>query len=238
MLDRRPAYTLAIPPWAMGQITSYRPTLLRPKAGGGAEMAVSVLSFDISFCIDLLFKILSYFTRDTCKNKMIRIKQLLFLCFFSSIAVAIGCTIDFSLNDGGTDSGSDSDSDTDTDAGTCTGANESAFGNHCYRSVSSLANFNTAESSCVAWGGHLASVSSEQEKNYILAIISDVIWIGLHFSVDSFVYTDGSPLIYDNWARNEPRGGENCVQMTNLTPGEWSDEPCSNELGFVCKRPL
>jgi hypothetical protein len=199
----------------------------------------------------MLFIILKYFTKDTHKNKMIRIKQLFFLCFFSFIAAVIGCTIDFSLSDGGMDSGSDSDTDsdsdsdsdtdTDTDSGTdtdiCTESNESTYGNYCYRSVTTLANFNAAESSCVAWRGHLASIASEQEKNYILAIISDLIWIGLHREVSDFIYTDGTPFTYNNWGNGEPKG-EDCVQMTNLNQGKWVVEPCSNEYGYVCKRPL
>jgi hypothetical protein len=189
----------------------------------------------------MLFKILSYFTKDTHKYKMNRLNQLLSLGFLSSIVVIVSCTIDFTLRDAGMDSGADSgsDSDSDTDAGTCAGPSESVYGNNCYYTVSTPANFSVAESACVAWGGHLASVSSAQENNYILAIISSDIWIGLHFDVEvaDFVFTDGSPLAYTNWYWKEPWGGEDCAQMT-LDTGEWYNKPCTDEYGFICKHPL
>ncbi|MCP4197618.1 MAG: C-type lectin domain-containing protein [Proteobacteria bacterium] len=160
---------------------------------------------------------------------MNRLNQLLPLCFLSFFAAAIGCTIDFTFRDAGTDSGSDAD--------TCTGRNESAYRGHCYRSVSALADFDAAESSCVAWGGHLTSIANEQEKYYLLAIMSDDIWIGLHFDGDLFVFTDGSPLTYENWDGREPGGGEDCAQMA-FNNGRWYNKPCSDEYGFVCKRPM
>jgi hypothetical protein len=192
----------------------------------------SLLTF--SDIIDMLLKILSYFTKDTCKYKMNRLNQLLSLGFLSFIVVIVGCTIDFTLHDAGMDSGADSGSDSGST--TCKGSNESAYQNQCYRSVATQVTFDAAESSCVVWGGHLASISSDQERNYLLFLSSGDLWIGLHFVGDSFVFTDGSPLIYENWGGGQPRG-ENCVQMT-ISKGEWEDKPCSDEYGFVCKRSL
>ena len=105
-------------------------------------------------------------------------KQSFLLCLIS-IALLLGCTVDFVLRDAGTDGASDSDSDTDSDVEPCWDEG-TRYQDSCYLYVPDTATFFDAETSCVEWGGHLVSIGSPQENAYVQAIISDAVWIGLH----------------------------------------------------------
>ncbi len=82
-----------------------------------------------------------------------------------------------------TDSDTDTDADTDTDSDAnlypCTGAGESIYSGRCYRYVSTAADFDLAEADCIAWGGHLASISDAGENSHIYSMVGNDAWIGL-----------------------------------------------------------
>jgi hypothetical protein len=79
------------------------------------------------------------------------------------------------------------------------------------------ANWNTAEDTCVAAGGHLASVHSQANADAFHTLVSDhgagTAWLGFTDSVEegTFIWADGSSNSdYANWASGEPNewGGE------------------------------
>ena len=47
---------------------------------------------------------------------------------------------------------------------------------------------------------------------------------------------------FQSWGRGQPdnhqtQGGENCAHLWAWHSGDWSDLPCSQELGYICKKP-
>ena len=105
-------------------------------------------------------------------------------------------------------------------------------------------------------GYDLASVHSDNEQAFLSAIMaendpgSDVFWefwIGyrdyVHWeATNTFVWSDGTPNDYTNWAQNEPNDNlvyENiCVEMyahNDYDIGHWNDLTCDRELGFICR---
>ena len=122
---------------------------------------------------------------------------------------------------------------------------------NCYISVNTATNWQRSEDSCVEWGGHLASIHSDVE-NYAVSSIRDkrtMNWIGLSDTTSDgvYVWTDGTPFDYNNFATGEPNGGhggESCFHMWHEDRGEltWNDANCdiqswgSIQSSFVCKK--
>jgi hypothetical protein len=86
---------------------------------------------------------------------------------------------------------------------------------HAYRRSSPELTFEQAEAEAVALGGHLVSLTSAQEQDFVLnnflsgAQQFDTYWIGLtdadsYTTEGTFVWTSGEPVGYTNWAPFEP----------------------------------
>ena len=121
---------------------------------------------------------------------------------------------------------------------------------NCYISVNTATTWQSAEDACVEWDGHLASIHSDLE-NYAVSSIRDkrtMNWIGLSDAANDgvYVWTDGTPFDYNNFAPGEPNNGngESCFHMWHEAREElkWNDLRCdlstggSIQITFVCKK--
>jgi hypothetical protein len=117
-----------------------------------------------------------------------------------------------------------------------------------------------AEAEAVQDGGHLASIHSAAEAQFITssfltgAVTPNVFWIGLHDPVlgdgngaqhlGDFVWSDGTPVDYANWnaATGEPNNYNNGEYWTAInwhyaatgdgTPGLWNDMPAAGSDSY------
>ncbi|CAG5120963.1 unnamed protein product, partial [Candidula unifasciata] len=118
---------------------------------------------------------------------------------------------------------------------------------HCYfvspsDGPSSSATWFDARRTCMAMNSDLASIVEDGENGLITSLISKnpvfSFWIGLNdLDMDTYGWTDLSPVSYVSWARNEPNdnyGAESCVQINSR--GTWSDNQCQRSLGYICKK--
>ena len=94
----------------------------------------------------------------------------------------------------------------------------------------------------------LAKVNSAKELFNLLRkqspTVNRTVWIALSWNstANDFYWTDGTPLIYKNWASGEPNGnaGEPFGEMFTNT-SYWNDIGCDlhiNRNGIVCKKLL
>ncbi|MDO4805879.1 MAG: lectin-like protein [Coriobacteriales bacterium] len=127
-----------------------------------------------------------------------------------------------------------------------------AFGNHLYQCINEHMSWHDAEEYCEAQGGHLATVESQEENDFIFDLIQqqsgrDFYWLGGTDEDEegSWVWVTGEPWEYTNWRSGEPSNtgdetGEDYLAMGSAHEGQWNDQwikdPSYGELvGFVCE---
>merc|ERR1711872_356271 len=127
------------------------------------------------------------------------------------------------------------------------------FDSECYKVFQSIKSWQDAENYCQGEGGHLASIHSEEENNFVAGLDSDSMWLGGTdvTTEGSWVWSDGSTFSFNSWNPGQPDnlfyGGmpeQDCLR-TNFEPrfggsaGKWDDHQCnltSYYFKFVCKK--
>ncbi|MEM6725050.1 MAG: HYR domain-containing protein, partial [Bacteroidota bacterium] len=112
------------------------------------------------------------------------------------------------------------------------------FGGNSYYLSQSMENFATANALATNLGGHLVTITSQAENDFVAGLSPDRIMIGLNdIAVENdFVWTNGEPLGYTNWYPGEPNdfgGGEDAVEINLFTPGAWNDMSVNSPKRFV-----
>ncbi|NXS55163.1 MRC1 protein, partial [Brachypteracias leptosomus] len=137
------------------------------------------------------------------------------------------------------------------------------FKNQCYKFFgSSYEYWYTARRNCLSLGGDLASIHNEHVQAFLTYHLKDVStdpWIGLNdiLSELNFVWSDGSPVSYTNWAPDSPKlvepvlfpslhpeDGHNLQQFDCVSlkrghaddTGKWNNEECYKSTGYICQK--
>uniref|UniRef100_A0A8C2EYI8 Brevican core protein n=2 Tax=Cyprinus carpio TaxID=7962 RepID=A0A8C2EYI8_CYPCA len=118
------------------------------------------------------------------------------------------------------------------------------FQGFCYKHFTKRQKWEVAEQHCRMSGGHLVSVMSPEEQEFINDKYREYQWTGLNDKTieGDFRWSDGNPLLYENWYRGQPDSyflsGEDCVVMVWYDDGRWSDIPCNYQLSYTCKKSI
>ena len=116
----------------------------------------------------------------------------------------------------------------------------------CYKVfVARTAGWENAENQCRQEGGHLASIHSTQENDFVTRLDSDVMLLG-GTDVDtegSWHWSDRSTFSFTNWGCGNPDNAgsnEHCMTTNQRCGGQlgiWNDLPCSYFIRkFVCEK--
>ncbi|MDB2362617.1 hypothetical protein N9V65_04125, partial [Flavobacteriales bacterium] len=123
--------------------------------------------------------------------------------------------------------------------------------NSLYYISENLTNWNDASAACIDAGGHLVSINSEEENNFIgTNLTNNSIWIGLYQASDNSPWqlTDGSDPTYFNWRSDQPGGSnQNCVDFyydASLSGSVfenqynvWTDANCNDNYYYILEIP-
>ncbi|XP_031175116.1 galactose-specific lectin nattectin-like isoform X1 [Sander lucioperca] len=122
-----------------------------------------------------------------------------------------------------------------------------SFGSRCFAFYGQPKTWIDAELFCQSAGGHLASIHSDAEHEFIRNNTNQVsstdknAWIGGFDAMKEgmWMWADGSQFDYQSWAVGKPDhngGTENCLE---IYPDEnWNNAACTNQASFVCSKNL
>ncbi len=115
---------------------------------------------------------------------------------------------------------------------------------HCYMLFRVQAHtWQDAKPFCEGMGAHLATVSSTEENALMAGLLGfDIAWIGGDdlATEGTFVWDDGEPFTFTNWADQQPNNGgpagdEDCLSFNGFVGGQWDDFTCANTEYVFCE---
>ena len=100
----------------------------------------------------------------------------------------------------------------------------------------------SAYSYCAELGGHLVTVTSEDEQKYLNSYMksksySAKTWIGGYNDVTEFRWVTGEPFEYTSWQSGQPNQADDVdwFVMMNAVFGQWNDYPPLTKAYFICE---
>jgi cysteine-rich repeat protein len=137
---------------------------------------------------------------------------------------------------------SSSSSAASLECGVTSGATDALlWSGHCYLLFKDTdAIWSAASTACNSYSGsYLASLTSASENLAMSGLtLATSTWIGFNdiSAEGSFVWANGEPTSYTNWAVGEPNnsGNEDCT-VINQSTRLWTDWPCSNATDYICE---
>lgn len=103
--------------------------------------------------------------------------------------------------------------------------------------------WHVAKAHCDSIGTHLASVESADENTFLTNVKNSLgqvaMWLGGTDEVEEgqWLWEDGTPISYSNWAANEPNDSGTAEHALVLQwSGSWNDLPSDYRIGYICER--
>ena len=121
----------------------------------------------------------------------------------------------------------------------------------CYMLFNTASTWQAAQAACLAVGANLAIVQDEAEQTLVGGLSGNFpagapnLWLGATDEAQeaSFVWVDGTPVIFQKWRSGEPNNGgqggtpEDCSVIEGDTAAhEWDDRPCTVPVPYICER--
>ena len=117
-------------------------------------------------------------------------------------------------------------------------------GEHQYKIFYDTLTWEEAKAACEAMGGHLATITSEEEQQKLNSYNggNHNLWIGGYKNADGqWCWVTGEPWEYENWGEGEPNNSSNVVadeSCVAMWPEKWNDLANGNiyeQSGYICE---
>jgi len=113
------------------------------------------------------------------------------------------------------------------------------FNGHSYKLIDLDMSWMDARAFCVEQGGHLVTITSPEEQDFLASnFYGQKLWIGAFESDIGWRWVTDEPWGYDNWRKGEPSGGEEWCGCF-WTDMEWNDirneDPGERISAFICE---
>ncbi|CAJ0933706.1 unnamed protein product, partial [Mesorhabditis belari] len=92
---------------------------------------------------------------------------------------------------------------------------------------------------CQSKNGIPVKIANVYENSYAFVMTGEMdtvpVYIGVHLneSTNQWTYSDGTPLIYQNWATGQPSSGNSCAYLDPQS-GKWGSVDCSVAMASIC----
>ena len=116
---------------------------------------------------------------------------------------------------------------------------------HFYKLIPELLSWRDAQKACENIGGHLVIIEDEAEQTFLAGNIrngkvkAEYLWIGATDELveGAWVWVDGSPANFTNWAARKPenRPDLHYMAMAVADGGRWVDLPVQAGLSCICE---
>lgn len=125
------------------------------------------------------------------------------------------------------------------------------FTQHTYKIFNNCNTWEQAEEYCESLGGHLATISSQEENDYLYQLMLSSGLKSVYFGLSDnqnegiFTWVNGEQILYSNWHQGEPNGENQYEDYAmfyyKFNDGTWNDGDFSNNgtlndtLAFICE---
>ena len=115
--------------------------------------------------------------------------------------------------------------------------------NHYYKVYGGRKNWDEAKIACESFGGYLATITSEEEQNFIESINNSRVWIGGYRTSGTtadWQWVTDEEFSYTNWGEGEPNNSSNVISNENrisVWPKKWNDlnNASGEQGGYICE---
>lgn len=118
------------------------------------------------------------------------------------------------------------------------------FNRHKYKFFKHKMSWHRAKTSCEAFGGHLVTISSQEEQDFTATLPPKLdkdnrVWIGFseRGSEGNWEWVTGEKVSFQNWAAGLPdnlRGNQDCAEM-GYAGKRWNDREHFSRFAFICE---
>ncbi|XP_076738456.1 ladderlectin-like [Maylandia zebra] len=123
------------------------------------------------------------------------------------------------------------------------------YGNRCFLYDNRQMTWAQAQRICQSLNANLASVNSNDEYQFIRAVISSasresgLTWVGGSDGQQEnyWFWIDGTYFTFTQWCHGEPNnvgGNEHCLMVNSSGSKCWNDGRCDSQYPFICVRAI
>ena len=115
----------------------------------------------------------------------------------------------------------------------------------CYKLFDEKLDWKDAETHCQLEGGHLVSIRSTEENQFVTKFVKMDTWIGANDfnSEGDWEWSDGSTWDYSDWNPGNPNHDHlsmlsvrHCGIIETSYNKKWEDENCNQVINFICRK--